>query len=106
MHKACIERHSCEKERLEGYTIKGKYVTQMFALLQAIWLKGSKTTYITKKLMLLMLMVKEGKQIDWSIIFFYNLYSCIWDFSAPSKLKDTIGKDLEFGLAHVIDILL
>lgn len=53
-----------KKEGSKAAQLKGKYATQMFALLQAIWLKGSKTTYITKKLMLLVMMVKEGKQID------------------------------------------
>jgi hypothetical protein len=50
--------------------LKGKYAACMLALLQAIWLKGSRTTYVTKKLMLLVMMVEERKQIDWFVIFF------------------------------------
>ncbi len=53
-----------QKEGWKVAQLKGKYVAQMCALLQAIWLKRSKVTYNTKKLMLLMTMAKEGKQID------------------------------------------
>jgi hypothetical protein len=71
----------------------------MCALLQAIWLKGNITTYITKKLVLFMTMEKEWKHLDWYVVLFYNLYSHIQDFLAPSKLKETIRKELEFSHA-------
>jgi hypothetical protein len=95
-----------QKEGWKVAQLKGKYATHMLALLQATWLKGSRTTYVPNKLILLVMMVEEGKHIDWSIVLFYNLYSCIWDFLTLSKSKETLRKELEFGLAQVIDIIL
>jgi hypothetical protein len=77
----------------------------MLALLQAIWLKGSKVTYVTKELMLVVMIVEEGNQVNWSVFLFNNLYCRIRDFSASSKSKESTRKESEFGPAHVVDIL-
>jgi hypothetical protein len=77
----------------------------MLALLQAIWLKGSKVTYVTKELMLVVMIVEEGNQVNWSVFLFNNLYCRIGDCSASSKSKETTGKESEFGPAQVVDIL-
>ncbi len=53
-----------------------------------------------------MTMAKEGKQIDRSAIFFYNLCSPNRDLLMPSKSKGTAGKEPNFNLAQVLDILL
>jgi len=53
-----------QKEGKKVAQFKGKYIARMFTLLQAIWLKGSRTTYVIKKLMLLVTMTEDGKQID------------------------------------------
>ncbi len=50
-----------QKEGWKAAQFKGKYTAHMLTLLQAIWLKVNKTTYVTKKLMLLVTMTKEGK---------------------------------------------
>jgi hypothetical protein len=77
----------------------------MLALLQAIWLKGSKVTYVTKELMLVVMIVEEGIQVNWSVFLFNNLYCRIGDCSASSKSKETTRKESEFGPAQVVDIL-
>jgi hypothetical protein len=76
----------------------------MLALLQAIWLKGSKVTYVTKELMIAVMIVEEGNQVNWSVFLFNNLYCRIRDFSASSKSRETTRKESEFGPAQV-DIL-
>jgi hypothetical protein len=45
-----------QKEGWKAAQFNNKYAAHMLTLLQAIWLKGNKTTYITKKLMLLVMM--------------------------------------------------
>jgi uncharacterized membrane protein YecN with MAPEG domain len=52
-----------QKEGWKATQLKGKYTRCMLALLQAIWLKGSRTTYVPNKLILLVMMAEEGKQI-------------------------------------------
>ncbi len=62
-------------------------------------------TYMAKKLMSFIVMVKQGIQINWVIMVFNNLYSKLQDLFTPTK--PTMGKDnTEFNNPQVINILL
>jgi len=62
-------------------------------------------TYVTKELMLVVMIVEEGNQVNWSVFLFNNLYCLIGDCSASSRSKATTRKESEFGPAQVVDIL-
>jgi hypothetical protein len=48
---APLIKHICAKGRLESFLIQRKYAAQLSTLIQAIWLKGTSGTYVSKKLM-------------------------------------------------------
>jgi hypothetical protein len=45
----------------------------MLALIQIIWLKHNMTMYVSKKLMFLTTLAKQGKQASWSTLVFENI---------------------------------
>jgi hypothetical protein len=46
------------------FTLKGIFIAKMSILIQAIWLKGSHLTYVTKKLTILVMFTKIEMQIN------------------------------------------
>jgi hypothetical protein len=62
--KTCIQmmpfETMVEKEGQKASQLKGKYAAKMLALLQVIWLKRSRGTYVNQKLMLLVAMAEQG----------------------------------------------
>jgi hypothetical protein len=49
-----------EKEGQKASQLKGNYAAKMLALLQVVWLKRSRGTYVNQKLMLLVAMAEQG----------------------------------------------
>jgi hypothetical protein len=50
------------KKKVGKFLIKKKYVVWLLTLIQVIWFKGSQGTYIKKKFMFLVALVKLGHQ--------------------------------------------
>ncbi len=53
-----------DKEGWKMSMLKGMYVVTMLTLIQGIWLKGSRFTYVEKKLMILVVFVEIKMQIN------------------------------------------
>ncbi len=64
-----------QKESGRVSQFKRKYATRLLTLIQAIWLKGIRGTYVNKKLMLLVALAEFQKSINWAQVVFNNLYS-------------------------------
>jgi hypothetical protein len=74
----------------EGWKIsllKGMYVAGLPTLIKAIWLKGSQLTYVAKKFMSLVVLTKQGSQMNWVAIMFNNLYIQLQDLFTLTKPK-------------------
>ncbi len=67
----------------EGWKIsllKGMYAVGLPTLIKAIWLKGSRFTYVAKKLMSLVVLIEHGIQMNWVAIMFniqLQIFVCI-----------------------------
>lgn len=61
-------------------------------------MKGSRFTYVAKKLMNYVMLAKQGVKVNWSVVIFNNLYSRLWDLSASIKLNTSRG-NIEFRVA-------
>ncbi len=91
----------------EGWKVsllEGMYATKLSTLIQVIWLKGSWFTYVAKKLMSFVLLVKQRVKVNWSAIVFNNLYNKLWGLSAPTKFSAS-RDNTKFGAAQIEDIL-
>ncbi len=73
-------------------------------LIQVIWLKGSRFTYVVKKLMNIVVLGKQRVKVNWFAIVFNNLYSKLQDLSAPTK-PNASRDNIKFEVAQVVDIL-
>jgi len=81
------------------------YVAKLLTLIHVIWLKGSRLTYVAKKLMNFVMLVDQGVKVNWSVIVFNNLYNKLQNLFTSTKFD--ISKDnIEFGIAQMVDILL
>ncbi len=91
----------------EGWKVsllKGMYAIRLSTLIQVIWLKGSWFTYVAKKLMSFVLLVKQRVKVNWSAIVFNNLYNRLWGLFAPTKFSAS-RDNTKFGTTQVVDIL-
>jgi hypothetical protein len=61
------------------------YVARLPTLIQVILLKGSWLTYVAKKLMNLVVLVKQGIRVNSAIMVFNNLYNKLRDLFASTK---------------------
>ncbi len=55
--------------------LNGMYATRLLALIQVIWLKGSRVTYVVKKIDELCGVGQVGGEVNTSIVVFNNLYN-------------------------------
>jgi hypothetical protein len=92
-----------DNERWKMSMLKGMYAARMPTLIQSIWLKGSRLTYVVKKLMILVAFVEIGMHINWACIMFNKFQSKLWALGSPHK--SNISRDVEFGGAQILDIL-
>lgn len=67
-------------------------------------MKGNCLTYVAKKLTILVVLTKTKIQINWVGVVFNNLHCKLRNFGDPSKSNMT--KDVEFGGAQILDIML
>ncbi len=96
-----------QKNRWKVSQQKGKYVARLLMLNQTIWLKGIQGTYVNKKLILLVALAKFQKSINWAHVLFNNLHFRLWDLSVAIKLKKkNSNKEIEFGVTHMLNIIL
>jgi hypothetical protein len=76
-------------------------------LIQILWLKGTRGMYVSKKFMLLVAIVKFKKSVNWVQVIFNNLHFELRDLSTTIKMKkEDLGKEIEFGVVEVVDIIL
>ncbi len=93
-----------DKEGWKMSMFKGMYVVRILVLIQGIWLKESRLTYVEKKLMILVVFVKIRMQINWAGVMFNNLHSKLRDLGGPNKYN--MIRDVKFGGAQILDIVL
>jgi hypothetical protein len=78
---------------------KGMYDAKLFALIQIIWLKRNKFTYVAKKLLSLVVLAEQRVWVNWVGVIFsispipepseacMNLYYKLHDLSALAKIR-------------------
>lgn len=66
---------------------KGMCDAKLFALIQIIWLKSNKFTYVAKKLLSLVVLAEQGVWVNWVGVIFNNLYYKLHDLSALAKIR-------------------
>jgi hypothetical protein len=62
--------------------------------------------YVNKKFMLLVALANLQKPINWAQVVFNNLHYRLWDLFATIKPKKRPRREMEFGGAQVINIIL
>ncbi len=92
---------------MEGWKVsmlKGMYVARMPILIQGIWLKESRFTYVTKKFMILVVFIETKMQINQVGVVFNNLPNRLHDLG--NSHKSDIIKNVEFKGTQILDIML
>lgn len=93
-----------DKEGWKVSMLKGIYVARISTFIQAIWLKGSRFTYVARKLMILVALVETKMHINLVGVVFNNIHSRLKDLGGPHKFNVT--KDAKFRGAQILDIVL
>lgn len=102
--KLAPQKALVDREGWKVSMLKGMYIAQMPTLIQGIWLNGSRLTYVAKKLMIVVTLIKTRMQINWVSIIFNNLHSRFRDLGGPHKTSTT--RDAEFEGAQILNNVL